>query len=130
MKIAKKYRPELVVSKGKEPNPLLTDPYLDVKEDRLIATDGHCLVSLPVETDKSERSRYLACNLIKAGTDGWPDRLVIWAPGRHFWIEFKTPTGRLTTAQKVRIPRLMARGEEIYVVTSASEALALLAGRT
>lgn len=70
------------------------------------------------------------CLTPKAGTDGWPDRLVIWAPGRHFWIEFKTPTGRLTTAQKVRIPRLMARGEEIYVVTSASEALALLAGRT
>ena len=66
MKIDKKFRPELVVSKGKSSNPLLTDPYLDVKEDRLVATDGHCMVVLPVETDKGERSRYLACNLIKA----------------------------------------------------------------
>ena len=66
MKIAKHYRPELVVSKGKEPNPLLTDPYLDSKAERLISTSGHGLVALPVETEKDERSRYLACNLLKA----------------------------------------------------------------
>jgi hypothetical protein len=66
VKIAKWYRPELVVSKGKEPNPLLTDPYLDAKSDRLVASNGRALVALPVETDKGERSRYLACSLLKA----------------------------------------------------------------
>ena len=66
MKIAKHYRPELVVSKGKEPNPLLTDPYLDSKAERLVSTNGHGLVALPVETEKDERSRYLACSLLKA----------------------------------------------------------------
>jgi hypothetical protein len=66
VKIAKHYRPELVVSKGKEPNPLLTDPYLDSKAERLISANGHGLVALPVETEKDERSRYLACNLLKA----------------------------------------------------------------
>jgi hypothetical protein len=66
MKIEKRYRPEILVSKGKEPNVLLTDPYLDAKEDRLVASDGHALVALPVETEKGERARYLACALLKA----------------------------------------------------------------
>ncbi len=66
MKISKRYRPELVVSKGKEPNPLLTDPFLDAKEKRLVSTDGRGLVALPVETEKTERSRYLACSLLQA----------------------------------------------------------------
>lgn len=66
MKIDKRYRPELVVSKGKEPNPLLTDPYLDVAAERLVSTNGHGLVALPVETEKTERSRYLACSLLQA----------------------------------------------------------------
>jgi hypothetical protein len=66
MKIAKHYRPELLVSKGKEPNPLLTDPYLDAKAERIVATNGHALVALPVETEKAERSRYLSCSLLEA----------------------------------------------------------------
>lgn len=66
MKIRKWYRPELVVSKGKEPNPLLMDPYLDVKAERLLASNGHALVSLPVEVARGERSRYLACSLLEA----------------------------------------------------------------
>lgn len=74
MKIAKHYRPELVVSKGKEPNPLLTDPYLDAKEDRIVASNGRSLVALPVETEKGERSRYLACSLLEAARKlGDPD---------------------------------------------------------
>jgi hypothetical protein len=66
VKINKRYRPELVVSKGKDANPILTDPYLDATEDRLVATDGHALVAVPVETEKGERSRYLACSLLAA----------------------------------------------------------------
>lgn len=76
MKISKMYRPELVVSKGKEPNPLLTDPYLDSKAERLISTNGHGLVALPVETKKDERSRYLACNLLQAAR-GFGDKLAL-----------------------------------------------------
>ena len=79
----------------------------------------------------------LACSLLrgrgcltpKMGTEGWPDRLVVYAPGKHFWIEFKKPGGRLTPAQKVRIPRLRKRGEEIHIIDAALEAVALLNGR-
>jgi hypothetical protein len=66
VKINKRYRPELLVSKGKEANPILMDPYLDAKEDRIVASNGHALVALPVETEKGERSRYLACSLLQA----------------------------------------------------------------
>jgi len=66
VKIQKHFRPELVVAKGKEPNPLLTDPYLDAAESKLVSTNGHAMVVLPVETDKKERSRYLACSLLQA----------------------------------------------------------------
>jgi hypothetical protein len=66
MKISKAYRPELLVAKGKEANALLTDPYLDVKEKRLVATEGHALIALPVDVEKGERSRYLACSLLAA----------------------------------------------------------------
>jgi hypothetical protein len=79
MKIAKWYRPELVVSRDLE-RPQLTDPYLDAKEERLVATNGHALVALPVETDKAERSRYLSCSLLKAarglGDDEVPAQIV------------------------------------------------------
>jgi hypothetical protein len=66
VKIDKSYRPETCVSKGKDPNPLLTDPFLDAKEERLVSTNGFALVALPVDTEKGERSRYLACQLLKA----------------------------------------------------------------
>jgi hypothetical protein len=79
----------------------------------------------------------LACSLLKSrgcltpkmGTEGWPDRLVIWAPGHHFWIEFKRPGGTLTKAQRVRIPHLLKAGEEVHIVTSALQAVALLNGK-
>ncbi len=64
MKINKRFKPELCVSKDPE-RFQLHDPYLDVKEGRLFATDGAMLVSLPVETDVDERSRYIAAPLCK-----------------------------------------------------------------
>lgn len=67
MKIEKHYRPELVVSKGKDAHPLLTDPFVDVKNERIVATNGHALVALPVTCYPGEASRYLACALLKAG---------------------------------------------------------------
>ena len=65
MKIAKRYRPEIVASRDID-RASITDPYLDTKAERLVATDGRMLVAIPVETEKSERSRYLACSLLKA----------------------------------------------------------------
>jgi hypothetical protein len=63
---------------------------------------------------------------VKLGWDGWPDRQVIWAPGRHFWVETKTQSGRLTPAQKVRIEWLVRRGETVFIPASRPEVIDLL----
>jgi hypothetical protein len=63
------------------------------------------------------------CVVLKLGQEGWPDRLVLWAPGRHFWIEWKAPGKPMTKAQKVRIPRMRAMGESVYVLDKAQDAL-------
>jgi hypothetical protein len=63
---------------------------------------------------------------VKHGWDGWPDRQVIWAPGRHFWVETKNAEGGLTPAQKVRIPWLRRRGETVFIPTSRSDVSGLL----
>lgn len=66
------------------------------------------------------------CLTPKLGMDGWPDRLVIWAPGQHFWIEWKNGDGKLTKAQMARIPVLAKAGERVYVCRSPEEALHVL----
>ena len=58
---------------------------------------------------------------VKRGKDGEPDREVMCGHGLHFWVEWKTPTGDLTAAQKIRIPRLRRRGDLVLVLTDATE---------
>jgi len=62
----------------------------------------------------------------KDGRDGWPDQQVIFAPGRHFWVETKNEEGRLTPAQKVRIPWLRSRGETVFIPRTRAEVTELL----
>ena len=65
----------------------------------------------------------------KVGRDGLPDRLV-HADGVHVWLEWKSPTGRLTPAQRVVFRRLRAAGERVVVasdpVSGAAEVLSQL----
>jgi len=63
----------------------------------------------------------------KFGWEGWPDRMIIWSPGRHFWVEAKTSKGRLTPAQKVRIKWLRVRGEMVFIPESRGEVVTLFA---
>lgn len=62
----------------------------------------------------------------KEGQDGWPDRLVIWAPGHHFWIELKQPDGSLTPAQLRRIPWLRRLGEVVFIPDTRQELTELM----
>ena len=60
--------------------------------------------------------------VLKVGHEGWPDDLVLLGRGRHVWLEFKTPKGRLRPAQERRIRRLRQLDEPVAVVTSAEAA--------
>lgn len=77
-----------------------------------------------MEVRACQKLEQLGCRVLKVGWDGWPDRLVLWAPGQHFWLEFKTPQGRPTRAQKGRIGQLRAGGEPVYFVVDMLGVLA------
>jgi hypothetical protein len=80
-----------------------------------------------IENRSVRELEQLGCLCIKTGSNGWPDRMIVYAPGRVIWIEFKTPTGKLRPAQKVRIKQLEAKGHAVTIARSHQEALAAVA---
>ena len=63
---------------------------------------------------------------IKVGYSGWPDRCVVYAPGRCIWMEFKQPTGLRRKKQKPRARALKRVGHEVFYPTSWREAVGLV----
>lgn len=72
---------------------------------------------------------------MKAGKNGWPDRLVLFRllpafvshrPTQHAWIEFKQPGAPLTKAQIRRIPKLKERGEVVLIIDRPEVVLSLI----
>ena len=57
---------------------------------------------------------------------GVPDLLVVYAPGKHIWLEVKTPTGKVTPKQKAYHEKLRKQGERVYVVRSKEEAISIV----
>lgn len=58
---------------------------------------------------------------------GFPDLLLFWR-GHALLIEVKTPSGRLSEAQKALHARLEAQGWPVHVCRSVDDALALARG--
>lgn len=56
---------------------------------------------------------------------GVPDLLVVYTPGKHFWLEVKTPTGRLSKPQIAYHKLLALRNEPVSVVRTKDEALSV-----
>lgn len=84
-------------------------------------------VSLVAIPNAGKRSQWAAMQVKKEGmATGFPDCMCIWAGGGVCFIEFKTPTGRLSDNQAEWIERLDARGHKVAVVRSVDEALAFL----
>ncbi|HEU4440157.1 MAG TPA: VRR-NUC domain-containing protein [Methylomirabilota bacterium] len=76
-----------------------------------------------IEQAAVRKMREAGVDPLKVGDQGWPDRLVLLGGGRHFWIEFKAPGGKLRPAQVRRIRSLLARRESVLTVDSAEGAL-------
>jgi len=69
------------------------------------------------------------CICVKQDSEaGLPDRIVIYRPGVHTWIEFKNEVGRLRPAQKIMIDRLQTYGETVCIARSVEEARAHIRG--
>ena len=71
---------------------------------------------------KAEAARFKAEGVVA----GAPD-LLLFADGRAFSLELKTPTGRVSEAQKAMHQRLAAAGVEVRVAFGLNEALQTLA---
>ena len=62
------------------------------------------------------------------GKRGVPDRIVIAGPCCHvFFVELKTPTGRLSPLQRIDHERRKSRGCKVYIIRSKYEARDLIA---
>lgn len=59
---------------------------------------------------------------------GWPDRLVCLPANVHIFIEFKTPTGKVTPLQAHRHSELRALAHIVYVCRSWQEAMDICKG--
>jgi hypothetical protein len=64
---------------------------------------------------------------IKHGRDGYPDRIVPYAPGRVIWMEFKQPGEKPMKNQVIRHKQLRAAGQQVEIVEDWRTALALVA---
>jgi len=88
------------------------------------------------ETGPSGVAAYLRRRVIEAGgyirkvefpsTKGAPDYLVCLPEGVPFWVETKSPTGRLRASQSREISALRGIGETVWVVSSKKEIDALV----
>ena len=59
--------------------------------------------------------------IVKIGILGMPDLLVLRKDGKCFWVEMKTPTGKLREDQKKFKKFLESIGHHVYVVRSVDE---------
>lgn len=55
---------------------------------------------------------------VKAGQDGWPDRIVMLPGGRLYWVELKRRKGVQSDLQKYRARQLEAVGQKVQYLWS------------
>ncbi len=60
---------------------------------------------------------------------GLPDRLLVMPGGRHVWVEFKAPEGRLTPLQRYWYTRLENLGCTYQVIDTFEDFERLLAAK-
>lgn len=69
-----------------------------------------------IETRVTKMLVDAGCLAMKAGKNGWPDHLYICPDGTILWIEFKTPTGRVSPSQSRKLRQLRSRRHKAYVI--------------
>ncbi len=65
--------------------------------------------------------------VIKLHGNGWPDSMVLYKGGVIF-IEFKSPTGKLSKIQQVIHQQFAESGNKVHVIRSAFDAYDLVFG--
>jgi hypothetical protein len=76
--------------------------------------------------DEIKKRRGICIKMDPNRTVGIPDRLCI-LPGAMFFVELKTPTGRVRKTQTPMIKRLTDLGHTVHILRTKSEIDSLLA---
>lgn len=63
----------------------------------------------------------LCLKWVSPGCTGVPDRIVIQQGGEIYFIEFKSPNGKLTTRQEKIRNKLLAMGARVEVISALPE---------
>ena len=73
----------------------------------------------------AKRTGWLTWKMKIEGINGCPD-CIFMKQGRVIWMEFKSPTGRLSAQQTLRIAELIAHGIEVHVISDPAVGIAIL----
>ena len=68
---------------------------------------------------KLQRRGYLTPKI--SDNPGWPDRLVIAPGGKHCFIEFKRPGGKLSAIQDAVTSQIAGLGHLVFVIDSCED---------
>ena len=102
----------------KEPEYILQIQIVEALKKILL--NSVCLTAFP----SGGGGRIRGAKLKRAGlVPGWPDIQIIAQDGRYYGMEVKTPTGRLSQAQRSLHKRLEDNGCEVVVVRSVEQAM-------
>jgi len=85
-----------------------------------------------IEAKVVKYAKELGCLVRKLsglGFAAWPDRLFILPNGRHVYIEFKRPGGKLSPGQSAMVDDLARRGIEVFVVDDVEDGKGIIAER-
>ena len=80
-----------------------------------------------IEAKACKEMERTGCICIKVGHNGWPDRLIVYAPTRVLWMEFKQPGGAIRKSQLIRKRELEAKGHPVHFVDSVKGAMGIVA---
>lgn len=78
-----------------------------------------------IEADACQRARDDGWLVMKAGENGWPDRVFL-KDGVTVWIEFKTAVGKVRHIQRHRHLQIDEHGGTVFTCRTAEAAMSAL----
>ena len=75
---------------------------------------------------KVKLSGGMSYKFVSPGNAGVPDRIVLLPNGAMFFIELKSPKGKVRPIQRNQIDRILAMGQMVYVADSVEKIDAII----
>ena len=79
-----------------------------------------------IVVNRAEKMGFIVLKLNNPWSKGWPDRLFISPQGKHIYIEFKRPGGRVRKLQLKRHKQLRKNRCAVFICDNIGDALEIL----